>query len=109
MSTSAQDMMDPILFGNLLEQGLKNRSVFITELCAHETKELQYQCPLLKGCRRFFCREYYLIMSYVHIMRDHMSQETLNLLNVLNCGKCNSVARHPMANGLWHLQKHFHH
>jgi len=82
------DMMDPILFRTFNEHGLKNRSVFSSQNCAHDTK-VSLPAPSTKRLQEVEILPNY--EAYVHIMRDHMSQENLNPLCMsLNCGKCNS-------------------
>jgi len=82
------DMMDLILFRTFNEHGLKNRSVFSSQNCAHDTK-VSLPAPSTKRLQKVEILPNY--EAYVHIMRDHMSQENLNpLCTSLNCGKCNS-------------------
>jgi len=82
------DMMDPILFGTFNEHRLKNRSVFSSQNCLHDAK-VSLPAPSTERLQEVEKLPNY--DAYVHIMRDHMSQENKNpLCTSLNCGKCNS-------------------
>jgi len=83
------DMMDPIIFGTFNEFGIKNRSVFPTQNCKHDTK-VSLPAPSKKRQQ-----EVVEILpnyeAYIHVMGDIMSQENKNpLCTSLNYGKCNS-------------------
>jgi len=74
------DMMDPILFGTFNEHGIKNRSVFSSQNCAHDTK-VSLPAPSIERLQEVEKLPNY--DAYVHIMRDHMSQENKILYALL--------------------------
>jgi len=82
------DMMDLIIFRTFNEFGIKNRSVFSPQNCLHDAK-VSLPVPSTKRLQEVEILPNY--EAYVHIMRDHMSQENKTpLCTSLNCGKCNS-------------------
>jgi len=82
------DMMEPIIFGTFNKFRVKNRSVFSPQNCLHDAK-VSLPAPSTERLQEVEILPNY--DAYVHIMRDHMSQENKNpLYTSLKCGKCNS-------------------